>query len=121
MRNENRIHLRPEVITCPTCTGMEAFQNDTIRPVLKLQNDHLQLLVTSYLHKKRVAINSIATTRRRAKLQEMITRDSRLRNLLFGSIVGMFVEDELEYYLANEKEANRRITNLLIGRLAELN
>lgn len=114
---EQRLALRPEVPTTPTTQPEEAFQNETLRPVLKLQHDHLKAVTDSFLLKRKVKIDQVAKVKRREKIKELIARDNRLRGLLFGIIIGQFVAEELAYYLANESATNRRITNLLQERL----
>ncbi len=37
--------------------------------------------------------------------------------MLFGLVIGQFTAAELEFFLANDEDANRRITNLLVERL----
>ena len=50
-------------------------------------------------------------------MKELVTRDNRLRGLLFGVAAGQFTTDEMAHYLTNESDVNRRITNLLVERL----
>ena len=53
----------------------------------------------------------------REKTENLLTRDNRLRGLLFGMVIGLLDEEELAYYLDNESAVNRRITGMLTERL----
>lgn len=115
----DRLALRPAVATQPTDQPAEAFQNDTLRPILKMQHELLLELFRHYLVKRKVDWNNLARNRRFAKAKELISRDNRLRGLLFGTAIGQFTSPEMDYYLANESECNRRLTSLLTDRLLD--
>jgi hypothetical protein len=87
---------------------------------MKLQHDHLLAVFRSFLTKRKVKLDQLPATDRFAKIKELVTRDNRLRGLLFGVVIGMLTTDELTYYLANESEANRRITNLTVERMTSV-
>ena len=112
--------LRPHVSTAPAATDEERFQNDTLRPVLKLQHDLLLATFRHYLTKRKVRWKSMPKVAFREKSENLLTRDNRLRGLLFGMVVGMFDEAELTYYLAHESAVNRRITSMLTKRVLEV-
>ncbi|MFT6485104.1 MAG: hypothetical protein ACJAWN_001826 [Neolewinella sp.] len=62
-------------------------------------------------------VDQLPANERWAKMKELVTRDNRLRGLLFGVAAGQFTTDEMAHYLTNESDVNRRITNLLVERL----
>lgn len=108
---------RPYIPTLPTDSPEEAFQNDTLRPILKQHNDLLQLIFAHYLAKRKVRVDQLSAANRAEKAKELVTRDNRLRGLLFGMVIGHFTTEEAEYYVANESGVNRRLTKLLVERL----
>ncbi|WP_116126483.1 hypothetical protein [Lewinella sp. IMCC34183] len=109
--------MRPTIDTQPTDSPEEAFQNQTLRPILKQQHDGLVKVLQHYLRKRKVRMEQVAADQRFAKVKELVTRDNRLRGLLFGMTIGHFDATELTFYLDHEGEINRRITNLLVERL----
>ena len=109
--------MRPDIPTQPTDSPEEAFQNKTLRPILKQQHELLVAVMTHYLEKRKVRLLSLPAAQRFAKVKELVTRDNRLRGLLFGITIGHFEPAEMTYYLENEGNVNRRITNLLVERL----
>ena len=117
MSNPDRKSLRPRIDTAPAATAEEAFQNAALRPILKLQHDPLTATFHHYLAKRKVRVGSLSKAALREKTAELLTRDNRLRGLLFGMVVGWLDTEELRYYLAHESAVNRRITSMLIERL----
>ena len=113
----DRKALRPVLQTAPTTLPAETFQNNTLRPVLKLQHELLLATFRHYLTKRKVRWQSMPKAAFREKTENLLTRDNRLRGLLFGMVVGMFDNAELDYYLANESAVNRRITSMLTKRV----
>ncbi|THH40493.1 hypothetical protein [Neolewinella litorea] len=109
--------MRPEIPTLPTDSSEEHFQNTALRPILKQQHELLTAVLQHYLVKRKVNPGQVSAARRFEKIKELVTRDNRLRGLLFGMVVGHFTSEELSYYLDHEGEINRRITNLLVERL----
>lgn len=109
---------RPHLPTLPTDSPEEAFQNDALRPILKQHDELLQMIFAHYLKKGKVKADQLSATKRTEKIKELVTRDNRLRGLLFGMVVGHFTTSELAHYLNNESGVNRRLTNLLVERLS---
>ena len=117
MPTDPRLQLRPHIETQPTDQPEATFLHQTLRPVLKLQNELLLHITQHFLRKRKVRLQSMSPTQRNQQIQHSIGKDNRLRGLLFGCVLGQLTAEELRYYLANEGEINRRITQLLIQRL----
>lgn len=115
--DSQRLALRPQLKLAPAASPEEQFQNDTLRPIMKQQNALLKAALGMFLTKRKVHLLQIPAKQRFAKTKELVTRDNRLRGLLFGIAIGQFTEAEMGYYVANEREVNRRMTNLLVERL----
>ncbi len=117
MSADPRLQLRPHIEIQPTATPEASFLHQTLRPVLKLQNGLLLRTTRHFLQKRKVKLLKMSPTQRDQQIQHSIGKDNRLRGLLFGCILGQFTVEELEYYLSNEGEISRRITQLLVQRL----
>ena len=77
----------------------------------------LRTVFRHYLVKRKVKPDQLPAARRTEKIKELVTRDNRLRGLLFGMVIGHFTPEEVAYYVDNESGVNRRMTNLLVERL----
>ncbi len=115
---QHLLALRPDLhLNTEKAGPEEAFQNQTLRPVLKMQHALLVTLFTAYIHKRKDSYFLLTKAARLAWIEHSIRTDLRFRNLLVGTIVGHFTESELTVYLANEAENMRRIVSLLVQRL----
>ena len=117
--------LRPPIDTEPTAENSpESFQNQTLRPVLKLHNDLLVRLFQQYLVKRKQGgpdgrFARITRPEQVAYIDHTICTDQKFRNLLVGCVVGHFTAAELTAFLADESELTRRLVNLIIDRLSD--
>jgi hypothetical protein len=114
-----RLSIRPQIDTQPAQAANEAFLHESLRPVLKLQNELLVNITRHFLEKRKVKWEQLNQQQRLQQIQHSVGKDNRLRGLLFGCILGQFTSMELAYYLSNESEINRRISHLLIQRLED--
>ncbi|MEL7220561.1 MAG: hypothetical protein AAGJ93_04530 [Bacteroidota bacterium] len=117
--SDPRLNLRPSIATQAAQNPDEAFLHESLRPVLKLQNDLLVDITRHFLKKRKVKWEQLNQQQRLQQIQHSIGKDNRLRGLLFGCILGQFTQTELDYYLNNESEINRRISHLLVQRLED--
>lgn len=109
---------RPTITTAPTVAGsLEHFQNHTLRPILKQQNELLLELFNHFLQKRKIDLVKLPPGQRRERIAQLLAKDNRLRGLLFGLVIGQFTPEELQDYLQRESELNRRLTSLLTERL----
>lgn len=115
--NEARLALRPQLDLAPASAPDEKFQNETLRPIMKLQHDLLVAVFDQFLTKRKVKLTQLPKDQRWTKIKELVTRDNRLRGLLFGIAAGQFTSAEMTHYLENEGDTNRRMTNLLLERM----
>lgn len=95
------------------------FQNVTLRPILKLQNELLLQMFKHYLQKTKGSFFKLPPPRQLEFIANSIRSDLRFRNLLTGIIIGHFTEKEWEVFALQEQELSRRIADLLIQRLSD--
>lgn len=116
----NRILIRPKVqVEKPAHTEMESFQNDTLRPILKMQNDLIVDIYHHFLLKRKVPFDGMSVDKRKTWIANSLSKDNRLRGILLGSVVGHFTKEEWEFYAQQEGEVRRRITSLITQRLQD--
>ncbi len=95
----------------------ELFQNEVLRPILKLQNDLFIASFINHLGKNRIDFNSFSFEKKLATIENAIQKDIKFRNALKGMIIALFTIDEYELYIKNSSSLNKRMMGMLIERL----
>jgi hypothetical protein len=95
----------------------EAFQNKTLRPILKLQNDLLIQVFINYVVKQKSVFFSLSPDKKLNYIENVIQRDIKFRNALKGMIIAFFTLDEYAQYILNSSNLNKRMMNMLVERL----
>ena len=95
----------------------EQFQNEVLRPILKLQNDLIILSFQNYLSVNKINFNSFTVDKKVTFIENTIHKDSKLRDVMKGIIIGLFTSNEYLVYSINASNFNKRIITMLIERL----
>lgn len=95
----------------------ETFQNEVLRPILKLQNDLLIASFTYYIAKSKTDFLTQTIDKKLATIENAIQKDIKYRNALKGMIVGLFTVEEYLLYTKNSSSLNKRMMAMLIERL----
>ena len=97
----------------------ERFQNATLRPVIKFQNDLLVVAFRNYIRKHKNGFYELSMEKRLGFVENAIQKDIKFRNSLKGMIIGQFTLDEYELYISNSSALNKRMMNMVIERLKD--
>lgn len=118
-RDEKLLILRGETLGNVTAQSSteEAFQNKTLRPVLKLQNDLFIQVFINYAVKQKNVFFALSPEKKLAYIENVIQKDIKFRNSLKGMVIGFFTIEEYTQYIKNSSNLNKRMMNLLIERL----
>jgi len=114
------LNLRPEIPTATinqTMSDDEFFQNNTLRPIAKLQNDLLVEVFKHYIKKHKNVFFELTVDRRLDYIENAIHKDMKFRNSLKGIIIGMFTIDEHRIYTQNSSSLNKRMMAIVKDRL----
>lgn len=95
----------------------ERFQNLTIRPILKFQNDLFIEVFKNYAVKQKNVYFGLSPEKKEAYIENVIQKDIKFRNSLKGIIIALFTVEEYQEYIKNSSNLNKRMMNLLIERL----
>lgn len=119
MKDELILSIRGGAIgsITPESSSEEKFQNQTLRPILKIQNDLFLVVFKNYITKQKVDFSSFSPDKKMQFIENSIQRDVKFRNSLKGMIIGFFTLLEYEEYILNSSNLNKRMMNLLIERL----
>jgi hypothetical protein len=114
---EQLIQLRPQIQREATeFSAAEQFQNEVLRPVLKFQH---QLFLHEWQENPIFQPVQKANTMeaRRQLLAKLFSKQTPYIQRLVGMIVGLFTQEEYQFYLKEKVVLDKRIRALLITRL----
>lgn len=95
----------------------EIFQNEVLRPILKLQNDLFIASFHNYISKYKRDFYTLNVEKKLTIIENAIQKDIKFRNALKGMIIALFTVDEYLLYIKNSSSLNKRMMNMLIERL----
>tara|TARA_B100000614_G_C14479899_1_gene466244 strand:- start:221 stop:589 length:369 start_codon:yes stop_codon:yes gene_type:complete len=96
---------------------IELFQNDTLRPILKMKHDVLLEFFNSYIHQKKINWINKSIEKKEEFIYQNISKDNTFKNAITHLIVGNFSLEEYIKYAANTKEYNKRIWKMIQQRI----
>ncbi len=118
-KDESILEIRGESIGTITenSSQEEKFQNQTLRPILKFQNNLFVEVFRNYATKQKGVFFTLSPEKKMSYIENAIQRDIKFRNFLKGIVMGMFTITEYKEYIQNSSNINKRMMNLLIERL----
>lgn len=114
-RHTNLKAMRPELesgIISENMSSDERFQNETLRPIIKLQEDLFIVVVKNYIAKHKNVFYGLSLPKKIAYVENAIQRDMKFRNSVKGMIIGQFTVDEYLRYIENSSALNKRMMNI---------
>lgn len=121
-RHNDLLRIRPELKKTQAFDSMrseERFQNETLRPVLKLQNPLLIEVFRNYIDKHKGVFYDLGLDKRLAYMETALMKDQKFRNSIKGIIIGQFTVEEYQQYSLNSSSLNKRMMNMVIERLKD--
>jgi len=100
-------------------SDVEKFQNEVIRPIIKMQHNLLIAFFKSYVQQRKIDFISLTLEKKNKHIRSILTKDVNFKNILLGSIIGHFSMDEFSFYHQNTSEVNRRIVQITKQRLQD--
>jgi hypothetical protein len=97
----------------------ERFQNVTLRPVIKLQNELFIEVFKNYASKHKNVFYELSLSKQLDYIENAIHKDMKFRNSLKGMVIGQFTIEEYEIYIKNSSDLNKRMMNLVKERLVD--
>ncbi len=119
-RDSMLLSMRPEIPSAkinPNMSSDECFQNKTLRPVTKLQNDLLVAVFKNYVAKHKNVFYDLTIEKRLDYIENAIHKDMKFRNSLKGIIIGQFTLEEFDIYIQNSSALNKRMMDIVKERL----
>lgn len=115
----DKLDLRPIIETkeFENSTVEERFQTQTLRPVLKLQNELLLGLFKNHIIESKNSFYALNREKKDLFIENSLQKNLALKNKLLGLTIGMFTIEELEVYSTQTNLYNKRIISLLVERI----
>lgn len=95
----------------------ELFQNEVIRPIIKLQNDLFIASFLNFISKYKRDFYTKSIESKLLIIENAIQKDIKFRNSLKGMIIALFTTEEYGLYIKNSSSLNKRMMNLVIESL----
>ena len=119
-RDSDLVKLRPIVdFNSDNLKKAESFQNKTLRPILKFQNQYILYNFKNYIKTKEPLFNAYSALEQKKIIRKSVKEDQRLKNHLLSSMIAYFAIEELEFYTENSKEISKRIVSMIIQRVED--
>ncbi len=122
LRDKNIVLLRPKVISNKNISyknDIEKFQNIVLRPILKFQNDLLLELFIFEFEKTKTKFDLINNEQKIKLIINNLKYNNKLKQILLGTIIGMFSNKNITFYKKNYSKINKRIFSMLNDRLID--
>jgi hypothetical protein len=119
-RSINLNQIRPVITSAliyDTMSDDERFQNVTLRPVIKLQNELFIEVFKNYVSKHKNVFYELSLSKQLDYIENAIHKDMKFRNSLKGMVIGQFTIEEYDIYIKNSSALNKRMMNLVKERI----
>lgn len=116
LRDLQVVEMRPEIPSAKVSEKMssdEYFQNQTLRPITKLQEDLILEVFRNYIVKHKNSFYELNLEKRLDYIENAILKDIKFRNSLKGIIIGQFSLEEYRKYILNSSALNKRMMNIV--------
>ena len=122
LRDKNIVLLRPKVNSNKNISyknDIEKFQNIVLRPILKFQNDLLVELFIFEFEKTKTKFDLINNEQKIKLIINNLKYNNKLKQILLGTIIGMFSNKNITFYKTNYSKINKRFFSMLNDRLID--
>jgi hypothetical protein len=116
------VELRPILVTIKkdsSSSELEIFQNQSIRPILKLQHPLIIKIFQAYVIQHKVEFNALELSQKLEIIHTSFSKDVKLRSHLNGLVLGHLTEYEFDFYTAHASQLNKRIISMIKQRIID--
>lgn len=117
--SEQILNLREKIIfqIDKTKSPIEYFQHQTLRPILKFLNETLNKISLNYIIKLNPDFSKITPLEQENRILSVLKKEQVLKNKLLGIVIGLFTQEEIDFYLKNSLKIDERIHQMLQERI----
>jgi hypothetical protein len=117
-RSQQLKNLRPIInVDNSKSTDLETFQTNTLRPILKFQNDLILTIMNQHLAENKIVVKNLTDNKKIERVHEIVKGNLQLKQLFTGITIALFTEEEITFYHENKREVVKRTITLLLERV----
>ena len=123
MKIYNRTDIRPEIKginDVKNKTIEEAFQNQTLRPIIKMQHNLLVAYFGAYIVSSKSKFDVMSNLKKNEFIRNVFKKDNTFKAELKGIIIGQFTLDEYQTYCRHKSDFNKRILTMVEQRITSV-
>jgi len=95
----------------------EEFQNEILRPILKLQHDLILAFFHRHVTKRKVQFTGLSQIQKNEYTLQLFKKDQSFIVELRGLILGLLDLEEYEKYQTKASDLNKRISSMALKRI----
>ena len=117
---DKRISLRPTVESAKvdeTTHPNEIFQNEILRPIIKMQHLLILAFVSDHIMKLNKEFLELSKGKQKTFVTNIFAKDNTFKHRLIGLILGQFTVEEFKTYTAIAPDVNKRIFTICLERM----
>lgn len=95
----------------------ERFQNEVLRPIIKMQHDLIMAFFNNYLVKMKLQLEGLSDFQKKETVSNTFSKNQQFKTELRGMIVGQFTVEEYQEYVPISSTLNKRVSNMLQERI----
>ena len=119
----DRKSIRPkikEINTTLNKTVEEKYQNQILRPIIKLQHDLLLAYFQAYLIKINCQFDQLSELKKIQFIAAVFKQDNTFKSELKGIVIGQFTTEEFAIYYERRSDLNKRILAMIEQRISSV-
>ena len=98
---------------------IEKFQNEVIRPIIKMQHSLLIALFQDYIKQRKIDFINLKKEKQVERINTILTKDTNFKSIILGGVIGHFSLNELNFFFQNSSEFKKRIIQIVKHRLQD--
>ena len=98
---------------------IEKFQNEVIRPIIKMQHSLSIALFQDYIKQRKIDFINLKKEKQVERINTILTKDTNFKSIILGCVIGHFSLNELNFFFQNSSEFKKRVIQIVKHRLQD--
>ena len=88
---------------------IEKFQNQVIRPIIKMQHSLLIALFQDYIKQRNIDFIDLKKEKQLNRISTILKKDTNFKSIISGIVIGHFSLNELNFFVQNSSELKKEL------------